>query len=160
MRVSCYCGEFELHYKKKKQLLRDFTAYCSGDCLLLYLKHYEERANYSRPYDIALEKLIYPSQMMVYYFDYYCKITKRSYRSKSEATFAIWCEVNQIIWEYEPYTIRFNATQSYTPDFWLPESMHFVEVKGVWAGSAKKKMRRAAEHFSLILVPDYLIRGL
>jgi hypothetical protein len=94
-------------------------------------------------------------------FDYWCRETRRFYRSRSEATFARWCVANQIKWEYEPYTIRFAVRKSYTPDFWLPEYSQFIEVKGVWSGSAKKKMRLAvAKGFRLILVPDYLIHKL
>ena len=94
-------------------------------------------------------------------FDYFCPRTKNFFRSKSEATFVIWCDINLIIWEYEPYTIRFTSTRSYTPDFWLPEYSTFAEVKGAWAGSAKKKIRDTAElNFGILLIPDYLIKKL
>jgi hypothetical protein len=31
---------------------------------------------------------------------------------------------------YEPATIRLSREQEYTPDFWLPESKTFIEIKG------------------------------
>lgn len=31
---------------------------------------------------------------------------------------------------YEPATIRLSREQEYTPDFWLPESSTFIEIKG------------------------------
>lgn len=31
---------------------------------------------------------------------------------------------------YEPATIRISREQEYTPDFWLPESKEFIEIKG------------------------------
>jgi hypothetical protein len=56
---------------------------------------------------------------------------------------------------------RFSENKTYTPDFWLPEFSHFVEVKGRWGGSGKSKLRKAAkEEIGMILVPDYLIRKL
>ena len=158
MRKQCFCGNgFEIHHKQRKQLLHGFTLFCGGECLLKYLNR---RSLYVSPVDISRDEHIYPSQMGEP-FDYYCSRTQRSYRSKSEAIFAIWCDINLIIWEYEPYTIRFTSTRSYTPDFWLPEYSTFVEVKGAWAGSAKKKMRDTAElGFGILLIPDYLIRRL
>jgi hypothetical protein len=94
-------------------------------------------------------------------FDFWCRETRRYYRSKSEAVFARWCDANAIDWEYEPYTIRFTDTKTYTPDFWLPEYRYFVEVKGAWSGSAKKKLRWTREAgFFIALVPDHLIRKL
>lgn len=155
MRKQCYCGEgFELYYKHKKQLLHGFDLFCSGACLLYYLR----KRSFVRPINISANGLIYPSEMGEP-FDYYCPITKRAYRSKSEAIFAIWCDIHLVVWEYEQYTIRFTATRSYTPDFWLPEYSLFVEVKGAWAGSAKKKLRDTVNRgYTAILIPDYLIR--
>lgn len=156
MKIHCYCGKgYELHYKLKKQLLQGFDAFCGGDCLFKLLL--DEGFN-----DTGIERLhlIYPSQMDEP-FDYYCNETKRYFRSRSEATFARWCNANGIKWEYEKYTIRWKYNQSYTPDFWLPDYSHFAEVKGLWSGSAKKKLRKAKETgFNIVLIPDHLIRQL
>ena len=157
MNIYCYCElGFELYYKQKKQLLQGFEAFCNGDCLYKYIIDND----LTRESDIHKNGFIYPS-MMDEPFDYWCKETDRFYRSKSEAIFARWCTANKIKWEYEPFTIRFTAKKSYTPDFWLPDYYQFVEVKGVWSGAAKKKMRLAVDKgFRLLLVPDYLIRKL
>lgn len=156
MNINCYCGKgYELHYKQKKQLLQGFDAFCGGDCLYKILLDEGFK-------DTGIERLhwVYPSQMNEP-FDYWCRETKQYFRSRSEATFARWCEANQIRWEYEPYMIRFKHNQTYTPDFWLPDFSHFIEVKGAWSGSAKKKMRKAKDMgFRLLLVPDHLIKKL
>lgn len=156
MNIHCYCGKgYELHYKQKKQLLSGFDAFCSGDCLheLLIEKGTQDVAT-------ARHSLVYPSQMWEP-VEYWCRETRRFYRSRSEATFARWSNINGITWEYEPYMIRFRENQTYTPDFWLPEYSHFVEVKGAWAGSAKKKLRKARDFgFNIVLVPDHLIKKL
>lgn len=157
MTINCYCGSgFDLPFKQRKQLLQGFDSFCSGDCLYKYILD----TGLTIEPDILKNGFIYPS-IMNEPSDYWCRETQRFYRSRSEATFARWCEANQIRYAYEPYTIRFTTRRSYTPDFWLPEYYQFVEVKGVWSGSAKKKMRLAVDKgFKLLLVPDYLIRKL
>lgn len=156
MNVHCYCGRgYELSHKIKKQLLSGFDAFCGEECLLQLLvdEGFEDSG-------INKYHKVYPSEMHIP-FDYWCKETREYYRSRSEATFARWCEANCIAWEYEPYMIKFDYKSTYTPDFWLPEYSHFVEVKGAWSGSAKKKLRRAKDAgFHIVLVPDHLIRKL
>ena len=157
MNIRCYCGRgFDLYYKQRKQLLQGFDTFCGGECLYKYLVD----TNITRQPDIWKNGEVYPGQMNEP-FDYWCRETRRFYRSRSEATFARWCVANQIKYEYEPYTIQLPGRKSYTPDFWLPDFYQLIEVKGVWSGSAKKKMRYVVNRgFRLILVPDYLIRKL
>lgn len=153
MNVHCYCGKgYELHYKLKKQLLSGFDAFCGEECL------YQLLTTEGDPFAVIDEhSLIYPSHMDQP-TEFWCRETKRYYRSRSEAAFARWCTCNAIDWEYEPYTIRFKERFTYSPDFWLPEYSYFVEVKGLWAGSAKKKLRETVvAGFKIVLVPDHLI---
>jgi len=153
MNVHCYCGRgYELSYKLKKESLVGFDAFCGEECL------YDLLVTEGKPHDvISSHSLVCPSRMDQP-TEFWCKETRRHYRSRSEATFARWCMYNSIDCEYEPYTIRFKENFTYTPDFWLPEYSYFVEVKGVWAGSAKKKLRRMLESgFKIVLVPNHLI---
>ena len=156
MRKQCYCGKgFELHYRNRKQLLHGFDLFCSGKCLNWYLVNHN--CGYLSTV-IENHPMVYPSEMDQP-FDYYCPVTKRFYRAKGEATFAIWCNQLGIVWEYEPYTIRFTSRKTYNPDFYLPRFGHFIEVKGAWAGSAKKKLKLMVENkFNILLIPDYLTR--
>ena len=159
MNVNCYCGKgYELPQKQKKYLLVGLDAFCSGECLYELLV--AEGTLESAIIEIENDSLISKSMMEVP-SEYWCKETKKHYRSKSEATFARWCNANGIDWEYEPYTIQLNDRQTYTPDFWLPEFYHFAEVKGAWSGSGKKKVRKTKElGFNIVLVSDDLIRKL
>ena len=153
MRVHCYCGKgYELYYKLKKELLVGFDAFCGEECLfgLLETEGFSGRGIVTRPE-------IEPS-VMEPPIEFWCRETGHYFRSRLEATFAKWCDFNSIRWDYEKYTIRLANTQSYTPDFWLPEYSHFVEVKGVWSGSAKKKLRRSKHlGFPIVLVPTHLV---
>ena len=154
MQLPCYCGEgFELHYKLRKQLAKGFDLFCSGECLLKYIVD-----NGFADTGIHKDRRIYPSEMGEP-FNYWCPVTRRFYRSKTESLFAIFCVYYEIPWRYEPYQIRLTKTKSYNPDFWLPDHSIFVEVKGVWSGAGKKKLKMTAElGYHVILVPDFLLR--
>lgn len=52
--------------------------------------------------------------------------------------FAKWCDNNKIKWQYEPKTFDLGNT-TYTPDFYLPESDTYIEVKGFWRDDAREK---------------------
>jgi hypothetical protein len=157
MNVNCYCGKgFELPYSTRRQLLAGFDAFCGEECLYQLLVDEGHKDNGA----IAKIPSIVPS-LMTEPNVFWCRETRRYYRSKSEAIFARWCNSNCIEWEYERYMFKFIDNKTYTPDFWLPEYSHFVEVKGRWGGSAKRKLRKAAQsQIGVILIPDYLIRKL
>lgn len=153
MNVHCYCGKgYELHSRLRKELLAGFDAFCGEGCLykLLVEEGFENRS-ITEKYGVEPSRMDSPTE-------FWCRETTRFYRSKLEAAFARWCDANYIEWEYEPYTIRLKQNQTYTPDFWLPKYSHFVEVKGVWGGSAKKKLRKAKSlGFLIALVPTHLV---
>jgi hypothetical protein len=59
-------------------------------------------------------------------------------RSTWEIALAKWFDKQNIKWLYESKTFDLgNCT--YTPDFYLPETDTYVEVKGFWRDDAKKK---------------------
>lgn len=59
-------------------------------------------------------------------------------RSSYEVRYAKYLDGLNIKWEYELTRFGLGET-SYTPDFYLPESGTYVEVKGWWRPEAKKK---------------------
>lgn len=147
--MTCYCGNgLDIPYNKKKQLLPDLYKFCSVECITQYLKRVVE-VNYD---NLLLNNISEP-------LDYWDHRFQMFFRSSYEATTAHFLENSNIKWEYEPYTIRLNGTKEYTPDFFLPLMGHFLEVKGLWQGSAKKKIRTAIElGYSVALIPDYLVK--
>ena len=58
------------------------------------------------------------------------------FRSRIEARFALFFDVLGIEWEYEKEGFDCKKAGWYLPDFYLPESKWFVEIKG---GSITKK---------------------
>lgn len=61
------------------------------------------------------------------------------YRSKYEIFFANWCMSHNVNYQYEPFRFKLDNGSVYIIDFYLPEYFTFVEVKGIWEGSAKTK---------------------
>ena len=76
---------------------------------------------------------------------YYSGVT---FRSKSEATFARWCDSWNIVWDYEPEGLQFGNV-SYVPDFWLPEGKTIVEIKPVIFASELWKMDALAKALTI-----------
>ena len=80
-------------------------------------------------------------------------------RSLSEALMAHTLDLMQVEWEYEPQ--RFDLGWGfYTPDFYLPEFDHWVEVKGMWTDSSRRKFEEfSATHHASAVMARSLLRG-
>jgi len=61
-------------------------------------------------------------------------------RSSWEVAYAKYLDKNKIKWLYESKTFDLGST-TYTPDFYLPDSDTYVEIKGWWRDDAKKKFK-------------------
>jgi hypothetical protein len=156
MELVCVCGNwFEFPYKNRKQILKEFELFCDCFCVIAYLEQYHSEKKINPLIHKEVNTCILSDPL-----EYWCPITKRFYRSKSEATAAIFFRTIQVEIEYECFTVSLEGTNlTYSPDFYLPYHDVFVEVKGLWQGSAKKKIKIAkAMGYRLLLVPDYLTR--
>lgn len=60
-------------------------------------------------------------------------------RSSWEIKYAQWLDSKNIKWEYEPRAFELVDGTTYRPDFYLPETDEWVEVKGWWRPDAKTK---------------------
>lgn len=78
-------------------------------------------------------------------------LENRYFRSSWEANIARYYNFMGIKWEYEPKTFVFeNVTRgsvSYTPDFYLPETDQWIEVKGWMDSKSKTKLKRFARQY-------------
>jgi hypothetical protein len=61
-------------------------------------------------------------------------------RSSYEIAFAKWCKKWNVSYKYEPKVFDLGNT-TYTPDFYLPETNEYIEIKGYWRPEAKKKFK-------------------
>ena len=62
------------------------------------------------------------------------------FRSSYEVIYAKYLDKNNIKWQYESKTFDLGNT-TYTPDFYLPETNEYIEIKGWWRDDAKKKFK-------------------
>ena len=60
-------------------------------------------------------------------------------RSSYEIKFAKYLDKKEIRWLYEPKTFDL-GNSTYTPDFYLPETNEYIEIKGWFTDKAKNKM--------------------
>lgn len=59
-------------------------------------------------------------------------------RSSWEVKYAQYLDSKNIKWEYEKKTFDLGNT-TYTPDFYLPETNEYIEIKGWWRPKSKEK---------------------
>lgn len=145
----CNCGnEIKVSRRDYNYLLPETEHYCSIDCFFNSLLVPQpspigvaalKKSNLSKPYDS------------------WSSILKQFYRSLFEVKFAEILYFKGITFLYEKFTLELTNHTEYTPDFYLPDYKVFIELKGVWTGSAKKKLRRAiADGVNIRLIPYHL----
>jgi hypothetical protein len=66
------------------------------------------------------------------------------FRSRLEASWAAFLEHHAVRWEYEQAWFHFGDGTKYLPDFWLPESRAWLEVKGHLDDASLEKLVRLA----------------
>lgn len=64
------------------------------------------------------------------------------FRSRLEARWAVFFDALGIKYEYEPEGFQLSDGTLYLPDFWLPESKTFFEVKGVMGSDDAHKIEQ------------------
>lgn len=62
------------------------------------------------------------------------------FRSRLEARWAVFFDAMGIEWRYEEQGFELEDGSRYLPDFYLPESNTFFEVKGQWTDSSRSKV--------------------
>jgi len=75
-------------------------------------------------------------------------------RSGWEVKYAKWLDKRRIKWQYEPKAFDLGKT-TYTPDFYLPESNIYIEIKGWWRDDAKSKFELFKKLYSKIKIKLY-----
>ena len=74
-----------------------------------------------------------------------------SFRSKWEANMARYWNYIKVEWKYEPCEFEFKTikrgTRYYKPDFYLPLTNKFVEIKGFLSSGDKTKLRRFKKYY-------------
>lgn len=86
---------------------------------------------------------------------YYRKDLKQYFRSNWEANYARILNYKKIDWKYEPEVFSLiidNKEVTYRPDFYLPKTKKYIEIKGYWKEDSKKKYEKFAKTHKIILI--------
>lgn len=73
------------------------------------------------------------------------------FRSTYEANYAKFLDKNKIKWKYEYKTFDLGNT-TYTPDFYLPLTNEYIEIKGYWRGDARGKYLKFRKRYPKIKI--------
>lgn len=153
-RICSVCGKsIILSPKVWKDTPGKADIFCSPECI-------EEQLN-NNLYDcweFPLRERTKSPVVSELYTDY-SDVLQQSFRSEFEVLVAEYFTRKDIIFWYEAITLElFNGTRHWTPDFYMPESRTFVEVKGVWALGGKKKYTEAVKTTEepIILIPYWM----
>lgn len=71
------------------------------------------------------------------------------FRSRLEAKWAVFFDDIGIEWIYEPEGFVFSDGTKYLPDFYLPESKEFFEVKGIMTEEDDHKVQKLIEELQI-----------
>ena len=126
MRYRCQiCGDdFKLPWDRDSSY---FPLVCSGKC---FAKLMREEDIYKNP-----EKE-FPKQVKKFYGQ------NESKRSQYEVRMADLLDRLKIKYQYEPYIFTLSDKSGYLPDFYLPRSKIFLEVKGLKYSEGMIKFKR------------------
>ena len=77
------------------------------------------------------------------------------FRSRSEARWAVFFDACGIEYQYEPEGFVLSDGTMYLPDFYLPESKTFVEIKGVMSDTDMHKIEQLQKDLKCNVVIGY-----
>lgn len=80
-------------------------------------------------------------------------------RSSWEVAFAKYCIKNHIKYRYESKTFDL-GNMTYTPDFYLPETDTYIEIKGWWRDKAKVKFNAFKNKYSKVKIKVLMKKNL
>ena len=73
-------------------------------------------------------------------------------RSTWEANIARIMKYEKIEYQYEPQRFDLGELGTYLPDFYIPQSDYYIEVKGYWREKSKEKVRKFSEDHDIIII--------
>ena len=73
-------------------------------------------------------------------------------RSSYEIAYAHYLDLRGIKWLYEIKTFILEKNNTYTPDFYLPETDEYIEIKGWWRDKAKDKFEEFKNLYKTIKI--------
>ena len=130
--------------------------FCSSECILWRLGR-----NRSTSSGISVRECT-RNPVVSEEYSSYSSLLRMPFRSQFEVFVAEYLYSKDIFFVYEKVTLDlWKGKKHWTPDFYIPYSKTFVEVKGVWALGGRKKYQEAVKIIEepIILIP-YWMKGL
>jgi hypothetical protein len=84
-------------------------------------------------------------------------------RSNWEVLYAKYLTKHNIKWNYEPRTFELvinGKETTYTPDFYLPKTNEYIEIKGWWRDNAKIKFEAFKRQYRNIKIKILMLMEL
>jgi len=72
------------------------------------------------------------------------------FKSDFERKVATVFDLEGIDWQYEKWMFEVGQNGHYTPDFWLPKFGSFIEVKGMWWTTQRRKFDKFTGQYSKV----------
>ena len=126
--------------EKYKYIHRSELFYCSPECVRRVLSEFHGSSTgnkYRRVSEQEMKNKVDDNST-------WCPKRRQFFRSDYEILVADWLDLIGIKYEYETIILS-SGKQHYLPDFYIPESDTFLEVKGLWRMGAKAKIQRIRE---------------
>jgi len=117
---------------------------CSPVCLYEYITKYKHKNPFDTISYVSISRIADPS-----------------YRSTWEFLFARWLKKRQIEFKYECAALKLNEYDYYIPDFYIPSTCLFIEIKGRLDQRGKHKIREALKlpNISLLYLNKKALKG-
>ncbi len=161
MDILCsVCGEsFHLALCNVSGLAMHTPVFCSPNCFSVYIERRVFALKRFGAVSRRPRENVNLSDASEADYAVWSSILRMSFRSAFESVVALYLYNKHYKFWYEKVAIQV-GTKRYIPDFYLPESSCFIEVKGVWGAGSKTKYKKAAKllryHESLVLFPIWM----
>ena len=147
-RVCAYCGNgFTLTKREDRHNHNNLTYFCSANCLKDQILGTIDINPYNLPEYLKFDKnntAIVSDPHAIWDVE-----RKQFFRSAYEKLFADFLDLIEMEWLYEPYYFEVGKS-IYVPDFFIPGKDIFIECKGYFLNSSRKKMATFVKQYPTI----------
>lgn len=154
-KICSVCGDPIIRSPKVwKDIPGQADVFCSPECIVDILGYNRDALRDIRPVRTPTKNPVVSEE-----YSAFSSCLGMSFRSQFEVLVAEYLYDKDIFFVYEKITLALGkGRKHWTPDFYIPRSRTFIEVKGVWALGGRKKYLEAVETIEepIILIPYWM----